>query len=113
VGKKAVVYFLSATLPTSFEYYRKALERNKGKMDTSKHNLILKDYLNENKFAIHKTQQNTYKPKTIKWAYWVMGRLGGWKADNKQRKAGPITLQKGLIKFYEIFEGWKLHKNNT
>jgi hypothetical protein len=69
--------------------------------------------INENKFSIHKTQQNTYKPKTIKWAYWVIGRLGGWKADNKQRKAGPITLQKGLIKFYEIFEGWKLHKNNT
>lgn len=69
--------------------------------------------INKNKFAIHKTQQNTYKPKTIKWAYCVIGRLGGWKADNKQRKAGPITLQKGLIKFYEIFEGWKMHKNNT
>ncbi len=59
--------------------------------------------INERKLA----NKNIHKPKTTKWAYWVIGRLGGWKDDNKKRKAGPITLQKGLVKFYEIYEGWK------
>ncbi len=56
------------------------------------------------------SQKNPYKEKTIKWAYWIIARLGGWKANNKQRKAGPITLQKGLIRFYDIYEGWILNK---
>lgn len=69
--------------------------------------------INEKKFAKHQIKQNIGIPKTIKLAYQVIGKLGGWKADNKQRKAGPITLQRGLIKFYEIFEGWQLNKNTT
>jgi hypothetical protein len=62
------------------------------------------------KFA---SKKEKYTPKTIKWAYSIIGKLGGWKDDNKQRKAGPITLQKGLIKFYEMFEGWKLNKDSS
>lgn len=69
--------------------------------------------IEEKKFAKSIAQPNTYTPKTIKWAYQIIGKLGGWKADNKQRKAGPISLQRGLIKFYEIYEGWILNKNNT
>jgi hypothetical protein len=65
--------------------------------------------------CLEKIEESKYKskndPKTIKWAYRIIGKLGGWKDDNKQRRAGPITLQKGLIKFYEIFEGWMLNKN--
>ena len=57
-----------------------------------------------------KPKTTKYHPKTIKWAYAVIGKLGGWKDDNKLRKAGPITLQKGLIKFYDMFEGWKLSR---
>ena len=55
--------------------------------------------IEEKKFATSIAQPNTYTPKTIKWAYQIIGKLGGWKADNKQRKAGPISLQRGLIKF--------------
>jgi hypothetical protein len=56
------------------------------------------------------TKREKYTPKTTKWAYGIIGKLGGWKDDNKQRRAGPITLQKGLVKFYEMFEGWMLNK---
>lgn len=69
--------------------------------------------INERKVAKNQVNQRVDTPKTVKWAYRIIGNLGGWKADNKQRKAGPITLQRGLIKFYEIFEGWQLNKNTT
>lgn len=69
--------------------------------------------IDEKKFGKQPTAPNTNTRKTIKWAYQIIGKLGGWKADNKQRKAGPITLQRGLIKFYEIYEGWQLNKTNT
>ena len=67
---------------------------------------------NEKQEGIKETHKNPFKEKTIKWAYWIIARLGGWKANNKQRKAGPVTLQKGLIKFYAIYEGWILHKQS-
>lgn len=48
---------------------------------------------------------------TLKWATWVIARLGGWKGYRSQRKPGPIVLQKGLAKFYITFEGWMLYQN--
>ena len=57
-------------------------------------------------------QSNPHRPSTIKWATWIIARLGGWKPYESQRKPGPIVLQKGLIKFYNMFEGWKLYQNH-
>lgn len=51
-------------------------------------------------------------PHTLKWATWIIARLGGWKGYASSRKPGPIVLQKGLVKFYHMFEGWMLFKNN-
>jgi hypothetical protein len=51
-------------------------------------------------------QKNPHRPKTLKWATWIIARLGGWKGYTAQRKPGPIVLQKGLVKFYQMFEGW-------
>lgn len=52
--------------------------------------------------------KNIHPPNTLKWATWVIARLGGWKGYKSQRKPGPIILHKGLIKFYTMFEGWQL-----
>lgn len=59
-----------------------------------------------------KTEQqcNPHKRGTLKWATWIIARLGGWKGYKSQRKFGPIVLQKGLIKFYNIYEGWQLNQ---
>jgi len=57
-------------------------------------------------------QQNTHKQGTIKWATWIIARLGGWKGYQSQRKPGPIVLQKGFIKFYNLYEGWNLYQNH-
>ena len=53
-------------------------------------------------------QRNPYTTKTLKWSTWIIARLGGWKGYTAQRKPGPIVLQKGLVKFYQMFEGWLL-----
>jgi len=55
--------------------------------------------------------KNPAKSNTLKWATWIIARLGGWKGYRSQRKPGPIVLQKGLAKFYHIYEGWLIHQN--
>jgi transposase-like protein/DDE family transposase len=54
--------------------------------------------------------KNDAKENTLKWATWVIARLGGWKGYTSQRRPGPIVLQKGLAKFYNIYEGWMLYQ---
>jgi hypothetical protein len=54
---------------------------------------------------------NPYSSKTLKWATWIIARLGGWKGYTSQRKPGPILLHRGLTKFYQLFEGWLLARN--
>ena len=56
-------------------------------------------------------QKNSANVNTLKWATWVIARMGGWKGYASQRKPGPIVLQKGLAKFYNIYEGWLLYQN--
>jgi hypothetical protein len=55
--------------------------------------------------------KNKHPPNTLRWATWIIARLGGWKGYQSQRKPGPIVLHKGLIKFYTMFEGWELALN--
>lgn len=54
--------------------------------------------------------KNPSKSNTLKWATWVIARLGGWKGYTSQRKPGPIVLQKGLAKFYHMYEGWTMYQ---
>ena len=55
--------------------------------------------------------KNPSNSKSLKWATWIIARLGGWKGYSSQRKPGPIVLQKGLAKFYHMYEGWLMYKN--
>ena len=55
--------------------------------------------------------KNPSNSKNLKWATWIIARLGGWKGYSSQRKPGPIVLQKGLAKFYHMYEGWLMYKN--
>jgi len=56
-------------------------------------------------------QKNLNTPKTLKWAAWIIGRLGAWKGYNSERPPGPITMKNGLEKFTGISLGWKLAKD--
>lgn len=51
---------------------------------------------------------NPHRTATLKWATWIIARLGGWKGYASQRKPGPIVLHRGFIKFYQLYEGWTL-----
>jgi hypothetical protein len=53
-------------------------------------------------------QKNPYPPNSLQWCYWIMARLGAWKPHEK--KAGVITLMRGLRRFHQIFHGWQLAK---
>jgi hypothetical protein len=55
--------------------------------------------------------KNPAKPSSLRWATWIIARLGGWKGYHSQRKPGPIVLQKGLAKFYQVYQGWLIHQN--
>ncbi len=54
--------------------------------------------------------KNRYSPDTLKWASWVIARIGGWKGYASQRPPGPITFFKGLYNFNLIYEGWCIAK---
>jgi hypothetical protein len=55
--------------------------------------------------------QNCHDPKRIKWAAWVIGRLGGWKGYDSQGPPGVIVLKRGLDRLGYIIEGTNLVKD--
>jgi hypothetical protein len=55
--------------------------------------------------------KNPYKQTSIRWATWIMARVGGWSGYKSQRPPGPITLKNGLDKFNQIFIGWMMAKD--
>ncbi|MDN5285940.1 MAG: hypothetical protein JWR38_2214 [Mucilaginibacter sp.] len=56
-------------------------------------------------------RKNPAKVNTLKWATWIIARMAAWKGYASQRKPGPIVLQKGLAKFYSVYQGWLLFQN--
>lgn len=56
-------------------------------------------------------QKNPFKKKTLAWASWIVGRLGGWKGYKSERPPGVITMNKGLEKLDNMQEGFLIAKN--
>lgn len=52
--------------------------------------------------------KNAADPNRLKWATWIIARLGGWKGYDSQGPPGVIVLKRGLDKFSNIFFGWDL-----
>jgi hypothetical protein len=67
--------------------------------------------LNNNLQGKTKKQQNLNDPKKIKWAAWIVGRLGGWKGYDSQGPPGVIVLKRGLDRLGYIIEGVNLTKD--
>ncbi len=50
-------------------------------------------------------QKNPYEKKTLAWAYWVIGRMGGWKGYAKSEgPAGASSLKAGLDRLGQAVE---------
>jgi hypothetical protein len=56
-------------------------------------------------------QKNLFPRSSLRYATWVIARLGGWKGYASERKPGITTLWTGLERFYESFDGYKLLKD--
>ena len=52
-------------------------------------------------------QKNPYPKSSLRYATWVIARLGGWKGYTSERKSGITTLWIGIEKFYNIYIGWQ------
>lgn len=52
-------------------------------------------------------QRNPHPPGTLAYGSWVIARLGSWMGYGKT-PPGPMTMHRGLVKFYEQFEGYCL-----
>ena len=55
--------------------------------------------------------KNPYPKSSLRYATWVIARLGGWKGYASQRKPGITTLWIGLEKFYDRVNGYLLAKD--
>jgi hypothetical protein len=53
-------------------------------------------------------QKNPHTEETMKWAGWVVARLGGWNGYPSSKPPGPITYKHGLEQFHAIARGWSL-----
>jgi hypothetical protein len=56
---------------------------------------------------------NPHQPAGLKWAVWVIARLGGWKGYRSQHPPGLTTLSRGLCRFSQLYDGWLLLLNTT
>lgn len=68
-------------------------------------------HLNERLQGTTIKQKNNNHTTKLKWATWIIARLGGWKGYDSQGPPGIILLKRGLDKFSNIFFGWKLAKD--
>ena len=55
--------------------------------------------------------KNPFRIESLRWATWIIARLGGWSGYISQRPPGPITIKNGLDKFNHVFMGWMMAKD--
>ncbi len=53
-------------------------------------------------------QKNPHPRRSLAWAAWAIGKLGGWDGYARSKPPGPITLRNGLDRFKSIAQGWSL-----
>ena len=53
-------------------------------------------------------QKNPNPKASLRWAAWIVAKLGGWDGYPSSRPPGPITFKNGLQRFHVIADGWSL-----
>jgi hypothetical protein len=53
-------------------------------------------------------QKNPHRKRSLKWAGWIIARLGGWDGYPSSKPPGPITFKHGLEEFHAMVAGWSL-----
>lgn len=53
-------------------------------------------------------QKNPHPAATLKWAGWIIAKLGGWDGYPSSKPPGPITYKHGYEEFHAMVAGWAL-----
>jgi hypothetical protein len=53
-------------------------------------------------------QRNPHPIRSLAWAAWIVGRLGGWDGYPSSRPPGPVTFKNGLDTLRTLAQGWAL-----
>jgi hypothetical protein len=53
-------------------------------------------------------QKNPNPKESLRWAAWIIAKLGGWDGYPSSKPPGPITFKNGLQQFHAIVTGWSL-----
>lgn len=64
--------------------------------------------LNDKLQGVTQKLRNNNDRSKLKWATWIIARLGGWTGYDSQGPPGVIVLKRGLDKFCNIYYGWTL-----
>jgi len=66
------------------------------------------DQLNSELDGATSLQKNPNLQGTVKWAAWIIAKLGGWDGYPSSKPPGPITFKHGLEEFHAMVAGWNL-----
>jgi hypothetical protein len=53
-------------------------------------------------------QKNPHPHASLRWAAWIIAKLGGWDGYPSSKPPGPITFKHGLEEFHAMVKGWSL-----
>jgi hypothetical protein len=53
-------------------------------------------------------QKNRHRKGSLRWASWIIAKLGGWDGYASSKPPGPITFKNGLEEFHAMVAGWSL-----
>jgi hypothetical protein len=53
-------------------------------------------------------QKNPHRRGSLRWAAWIIAKLGGWDGYPSSKPPGPITFKHGLEEFNAMVAGWTL-----
>src|SRR5258707_3430884 len=74
----------------------------------AQHEIAVLDKLNAELQGATALQKNPHRKKSLKWAAWIIARLGGWDGYPSSKPPGPITFKHGLEEFHAMVAGWSL-----
>ncbi len=74
----------------------------------AQHEIAVLDKLNAELQGATALQKNPHRKKSLKWAGWIIARLGGWDGYPSSKPPGPITFKHGLEEFHAMVAGWSL-----
>jgi hypothetical protein len=74
----------------------------------SRSEIAVLDKLNADLQGATKLQKNPHRSASLKWASWIIAKLGGWDGYPSSKPPGPITFKHGLEEFHAMVAGWSL-----